>query len=209
MCDVIWKGRPNSISLMHPIGVLTRLIPASIGITVVMWIVVSVLQMQSDHGSVESIIVDGLMCILLLPLFAPSVFIILEPLRRKLFWRMLNYEITGSSLRIVMRICNYRKVFEKPIDKIGVVSIRHFSGGYTIDFGELSRWYSFIGKNGGLCEDFEFSGLSKEDMRKVVEICLGRGVEIEAYKRMLGNPVRIAKISDFELYVKEAESKCK
>ena len=118
MCDVIWKGRPNSISLMHPIGVLTRLIPASIGITVVMWIVVSVLQMQSDHGSVESIIVDGLMCILLLPLFAPSVFIILEPLRRKLFWRMLNYEITGSSLRIVMRICNYRKVFENQLTKL-------------------------------------------------------------------------------------------
>ncbi len=46
-------------------------------------------------------------------------------------------------------------------------------------------------------------------MRKVVEICLGRGVEIEAYKRMLGNPMRIAKIRDFELYVKEAESKCK
>lgn len=204
MCDIIWSGRPSAISFIHPVGALTRLLPASVGVVVAMWIVDSVRRMQLDHGSVNSMIVDGVMCIVLLPLFVPSVFVILEPLRRKLFWRSLTYEISDSSLRIAMRIWNYKKVFEKSFDDVKIASIRRSSGGYTIDFGELVRWYSFIGKNGGLCEDFEFSCLDLGNARKVVEICLERGVKIEAYERLLGAPVCIAKVRDFELYVSHA-----
>lgn len=206
MSDIIWCGQPNANPHMHPVAVLGRWLPALFGIVGDVWIVISVLNMQVDHSSVDSVLVDCTMSIIFLPMLVTFVFVFLEPLRRRFRWRRMSYEITDSSLRIVMRLWNYKKVFEKSFDEIVIASIRRSSGNYVIDFGDLRRWYSFVGKNGGVCEDFEFC-LNSEDMRKVVEICLSRGVKIEAYKKWIGEPLCIETVNDYELYVKEYECK--
>src|SRR5574344_2657487 len=88
--DSVWRGRPNNIGWIHPIGFLTRVLPAVVGASVVVWLVHEVLSIQSNRYSTESIIVDALMGLMTLPIFIPCIFIMGEPLRRKLFWKCLE-----------------------------------------------------------------------------------------------------------------------
>ena len=198
----MWQGRPNGVRLINPVGIVIRLLPALIGCGAVVWLMLKVYSWQTVHCSFESLVVDGLVLVVTMPLLAPCVFIALEPLRRKLFWRRLTYELDGTSARIKCKILGFVNSHEKKLEDVSLISIYSFSGYYTIDFGELKRWFSYLGKNGGVREEFEFSCLRVDDVQSIMTICLERGIPIEAYKSIFQDPVQIRSVDEFMQYMR-------
>ena len=198
----LWEGRPCGMAYIPLKGFLTRTMPALAGILVITWLYRKWFQFQTGLASSERAHVFIFMTIILIPLLAPCVFMILEPLRRMIFWRFLRYAVSPTVVMIQLHIGCFIKIFHLEISQIRVVSIRPEKHCFTVNFGELTRWFSYLGKN-KIQEEFEFSCLNAEKLRTLMTICLEQNLKVEGYYgAMLAKWMPIHDDAGFREYLK-------
>ena len=180
MTGFLWEGRPCGIACISLKGFLTRTMPALAGLLVITWLYRKLFQFQIGLALLERAPVFIFMTIILIPLLAPCVFMILEPLRRMIFWRFLRYAVSPTFVMIQLHTGCFTKIFHLEISQIRVVSIRPEKHCFTVNFGELTRWFSYLGKN-KIQEEFEFSCLNAEKLRTLITICLEQNLKVEGY----------------------------